>query len=107
MLRRISLLEVFIILTPLTGGLAEASSMQPAAQSTSSWDEVANTLICCALHPLAIGPAAKILPIVAIVVGGLMFAFTEDPSKRLLAGIVFAAGMLIGAANFLVWLFVL
>lgn len=43
--------------------------------------------------------------LVAIVVGGLMFAFNEGDSKRALSGIVFGVGMAIGAANFMVWLF--
>ena len=35
------------------------------------------------------GPIARGLALVAIVVGGLMFAFGEGQSKRMLAGIVF------------------
>src|SRR5690242_13151805 len=35
------------------------------------------------------GPIAKALSLVAIVVGGLMFAFGEGGSKRMLSGIVF------------------
>ena len=45
------------------------------------------------------------LSLIAIVVGGLMFAFGEGGSKRALAGIVFGLGMAMGAANFLTWLF--
>ena len=45
------------------------------------------------------------LSLVAIVVGGLMFAFGEGESKRMLAGIIFGVGMAIGAVNFLGWLF--
>ena len=48
---------------------------------------------------------ARGLSLVAIVVGGLMFAFGEGDSKRMLAGILFGVGMAIGAANFLTWLF--
>lgn len=51
------------------------------------------------------GTIAKGLSLVAIVVGGLMFAFAEGESKRMLAGIVFGVGMAIGAVNFLAWLF--
>ena len=43
--------------------------------------------------------------LIAIVVGGLMFAFGEGGSKRTLAGIIFGLGMAMGAANFLAWLF--
>ncbi len=51
------------------------------------------------------GPIARGLSLVAIVVGGLMFAFGEGESKRMLAGIVFGIGMAIGAVNFMGWLF--
>ena len=51
------------------------------------------------------GPIARGLSLVAIVVGGLMFAFGEGDSKRMLAGIVFGVGMAIGAVSFMSWLF--
>src|SRR5579884_3753361 len=51
------------------------------------------------------GTIARGLSLVAIVVGGLMFAFGEGESKRMLAGIVFGVGMAIGAVNFISWLF--
>ena len=51
------------------------------------------------------GPIARGLSLVAIVVGGVTFAFGEGGSKRLVAGIVFGVGMAIGAANFMAWLF--
>ena len=51
------------------------------------------------------GPIARGLSLVAIVVGGITFAFGEGGSKRLLAGIVFGAGMAVGAVNFMGWLF--
>src|SRR5437868_6076127 len=48
---------------------------------------------------------ARGLSLVAIVVGGLMFAFGEGGNKRVFAGIVFGVGMAIAAVNFLSWLF--
>jgi type IV secretory pathway VirB2 component (pilin) len=51
------------------------------------------------------GAIARGLSLVAIVIGGLMFAFGEGDSKRTLAGIVFGVGMAIGAVNFMAWLF--
>jgi type IV secretory pathway VirB2 component (pilin) len=51
------------------------------------------------------GPIARGLSLVAIVVGGLLFAFGEGDSKRALAGIVFGVGMAIGAVTFMGWLF--
>src|SRR5262245_20274209 len=50
------------------------------------------------------GPIAHGLALVAVVVGGLMYAFGENDSKRMLAGIVFGLGMALGAANFVAWL---
>ena len=51
------------------------------------------------------GSIAKGLSLVAIVVGGLTFAFGEGHSKKALAGIIFGVGMAIGAVNFMAWLF--
>ena len=48
---------------------------------------------------------ARGLALVAIVVGGLGFAYGEGGSKRLLAGIIFGSGMAVLAVNFLNWLF--
>ena len=48
---------------------------------------------------------ARGLSLIAIVIGGLMFAFGEGGSKKALAGIIFGLGMAMGAANFLTWLF--
>ena len=51
------------------------------------------------------GPIATGLALVAIVVGGLMFAFGEGGAKRTLAGVVFGVGMAVSAVNFMAWLF--
>ncbi len=51
------------------------------------------------------GPIATGLSLVAIVVGGLTYAYGEGHSKRTLAGIIFGVGMAIGAVNFMSWLF--
>jgi type IV secretory pathway VirB2 component (pilin) len=48
---------------------------------------------------------ARDLSLVAIVVTGLTFAFGESGSKRVLAGVLFGAGMAIAAVNFLSQLF--
>ena len=67
---------------------------------TSPWvmavDELSKTIT---------GPLAKGLSLIAIVVGGLMFAYGEGGSKRALAGTIFGLGMALGAANFMKWLF--
>ena len=67
---------------------------------TSPWVNVVNELTT-----QFTGPIAKGLSLIAIVIGGLMFAFGEGGSKRAMAGIIFGLGMAMGAANFLSWLF--
>ena len=52
------------------------------------------------------GPEGRPLRgVVAIVVGGLTFAYGEGAGKKTIAGIVFGVGMAVGAVNFLSWLF--
>lgn len=70
------------------------------AQGNSPWETAVN-----ALQTAFTGPIAKGLALVAIVVGGLTFAFGEGGGKRTFAGIVFGLGMAVLAANFLTWLF--
>ena len=70
------------------------------AQGTSPWVDAVNEL-----ETQFTGPIARGLSLIAIVIGGLMFAFGEGGSKRTLAGIIFGLGMAMGAANFLAWLF--
>ena len=57
------------------------------AQGTSPWVEAVNEL-----QAQFTGPITRGLSLIAIVVGGLMFAFGEGGSKRTLAGIIFGAG---------------
>ena len=73
---------------------------QLLAQGTSPWLQAIDVL-----QQAFTGPIARGLSLIAIVVGGLMFAFGEGGSKKALAGIVFGLGMAMGAANFLAWLF--
>ena len=70
------------------------------AQGTSPWENAVNVL-----QAAFTGPIAKGLSLVAIVVGGLTFAFGEGGGKRTFAGIVFGLGMALLAVNFLNWLF--
>jgi type IV secretory pathway VirB2 component (pilin) len=69
-------------------------------QGTDPWDNAVNVL-----KTAFTGTIAQGLSLVAIVVGGLMFAYGEGQSKKMLAGIVFGVGMAIGAVNFMAWLF--
>ena len=84
---------------PLALAVAAALSASTTAQA-SPWEDTVN-----ALQTAFTGPIARGLSLVSIVVGGLMFAFSEGDSKRVLAGIIFGVGMAIGAVNFMSWLF--
>ncbi len=70
------------------------------AQGGSPWENAVNVL-----QTAFTGPIAKGLALVAIVVGGLTFAFGEGGGKKTFAGIVFGLGMAVLAVNFLTWLF--
>ncbi len=72
----------------------------PLYAQGSPWENAVNVL-----QTAFTGPIARGLSLVAIVVGGLMFAYGEGQSKRTMAGILFGVGMAIGAVNFMAWLF--
>ena len=81
--------------------LAAAAVLAPGtalAGGTSPWEEAVT-----ALQTAFTGPIARGLSLVAIVIGGLMFAFGEGGSKKAIAGIIFGLGMAMGAAGFLDW----
>lgn len=84
------------IVTAVAGGFLSALPVY----ADSPWENAVTVL-----QNSFTGPIARGLSLVAIVIGGLMFAFSEGDSKRMLAGIVFGVGMAIGAVNFLAWLF--
>ena len=71
-----------------------------AQSSSSPWTQAVQ-----ALQTAFTGPIATGLALVAIVVGGLMFAFGEGAAKRTLSGVIFGVGMAVGAVNFMSWLF--
>jgi type IV secretion system protein TrbC len=83
-----------------TAALIGAIASPLMAQGTSPWEQAVSVL-----QASFTGPIARGLSLVSIVVGGLMFAFDEGGSKRMLAGIIFGVGMAIGAVNFMSWLF--
>ena len=89
--RRISLTLVSCL---VTAGSAFAQA------GNSPWTQAVQTLQTAFTGPIATG-----LALVAIVVGGLMFAFGEGGAKRTLAGVIFGVGMAVGAVNFMSWLF--
>ena len=82
------------------GLLAGVVLLPIAAHAASPWEDAVNVL-----QTAFTGPIARGLSLVSIVWGGLMFAFAEGESKRMLAGILFGVGMAIGAVNFMSWLF--
>ena len=84
----------------LVAGMGLLMQQQLFAQGVSPWLDAITVL-----EGAFTGPIARGLSLIAIVVGGLMFAFGEGGSKRALAGIIFGLGMAMGAANFLTWLF--
>jgi type IV secretory pathway VirB2 component (pilin) len=81
-------------------GFAFAAVPAYAQSASDPWDNAVNVLKTAFTGTIATG-----LSLVAIVIGGLMFAYGEGQSKRMLAGIVFGVGMAIGAVNFMAWLF--
>ena len=84
----------------LLAGVPALSAVELLAQGTSPWLQAVDVL-----EQAFTGPIARGLSLIAIVVGGLMFAYGEGGSKKALAGIIFGLGMAMGAANFLGWLF--
>lgn len=61
--------------------------------------EMAVEAICDAFT----GAIGRGLALVAVIIGGLMFAFGEGGSKSAIAGLIFGAGMVLAAPNFLMW----
>ncbi len=82
------------------GGLLVLHAAPLWATGTGPWVTAVQ-----ALENAFTGPIARGLSLIAIVIGGLMFAFGEGGSKRALAGIIFGLGMALGANSFRAWLF--
>ena len=93
-------LAITLHLWPAALGITLAMAGSAQAQGTSPWENAVTVL-----QTAFTGPIAKGLALVAIVIGGLTFAFGEGGGKRTFAGIVFGLGMAVLAANFLTWLF--
>ncbi|MGC2332941.1 MAG: TrbC/VirB2 family protein [Candidatus Acidiferrales bacterium] len=91
----------FFLRSAFTLGMTLVLASSALAQTgTSPWENAVNVL-----QTAFTGTIAKGLGLVAIVVGGLTFAFGEGGGKRTFAGIVFGLGMAVLAVNFLTWLF--
>jgi type IV secretory pathway VirB2 component (pilin) len=80
--------------------VSNASFAAGVGGSGSPWETAAEKLMTAFT-----GPISKALSLVAIVIGGLTFAFGEGGAKKTLAGIIFGIGMAVGAVNFMNWLF--
>jgi type IV secretory pathway VirB2 component (pilin) len=95
-------LEPFVRNTTIavSGTVILAGNTFAQAPGNSPWENAVNVL-----QTAFTGPIAKGLALVAIVVGGLTFAFGEGGGKKTFAGIVFGLGMAVLAVNFLTWLF--
>jgi type IV secretion system protein TrbC len=90
----------FRFISGLAWSLSLAAPAYSQAQGSSPWENAVNVL-----QQAFTGPIAKGLALIAIVIGGLTFAFGEGGGKRTFAGIVFGLGMAVLAVNFLGWLF--
>jgi type IV secretory pathway VirB2 component (pilin) len=92
--------ESSLRLIVLSAALLLCFAFPGLAAGTNPWEDAV-----AALQTSFTGPIAKGISLVAIVVGGLMFAFGEGGSKKMLSGIIFGLGMALGAVNFMSWLF--
>ncbi|MCY4120266.1 MAG: TrbC/VirB2 family protein [Acidobacteria bacterium] len=68
-------------------------------QATGPW-EIAVMKLCTSFKTVI----GRGLALVAVIIGGLMFAFGEGGSKSAIAGLIFGAGMILAAPDFLGWL---
>ena len=81
-------------------GAALALYTVSAAYGQSPWEDAVSKL-----QVSFTGPIAKGLSLVAIVIGGLTFAYSEGGSKKQFASLIFGIGMAVSAASFFSWLF--
>src|ERR1700738_1889021 len=86
--------------TAVSAALLLAGNAFAQAAGNSPWENSVNVL-----QTAFTGPIAKGLALVAIVVGGLTFAFGEGGGKKTFAGIVFGLGIAVAGGHFPPWLF--
>ena len=89
--RRVGLVAVGLFVILVIG--AETLS------ATGPWVTAVDN-VCAAFK----GNIGKGLAVVAVIIAGLMFAFGEGGSKSAIAGLIFGAGMVLGAPQFLIWI---
>ncbi len=97
--RAAQLVLLALLLVVYSEPLLAATTPPMAPITTNPWETAVTNL-----QTAFTGTIARGLSLVAIVLGGLMFAFGEGGSKKAIAGIIFGVGMAMGAANFLTWL---
>ena len=81
-------------------GLADQALHAAAVMAADPWSMAASQL--CTLFTGIVGRG---LAVVAVVVGGLTYAYGEGGSKSAMAGLVFGVGMVLLAPQFLVFFF--
>lgn len=90
--------------TPLRRSLSPLALLiifaSTASAQSDPWTASANNL-----RTAFTGPLATALIAVAVVVTGMVFAFSEGQGKRQLAGLTFGGAMAMGAVRFMAWLF--
>jgi type IV secretion system protein TrbC len=77
-----------------------AATLATPVFAASPWENAVAVLVTAFTGPIARG-----LSLVAMVIGGLLFAFGDGDAKRTFGGIVFGVGMAVSAPAFMGWLF--
>jgi len=98
--RRGTVRRIRRITLAVTATVAMAATAFAQTGGASPWENAVNVL-----QQAFTGTIAKGLALVAIVIGGLTFAFGEGGGKKSFAGIIFGLGMALLAVNFMTWLF--
>ena len=76
-----------------------ADDSTPDISTSNPWTETIEKLAA-----MFTGPIATAVSIIAIVIGGLMFAFGEGGAKKAVAGLIIGIGMALGATELVEWL---
>lgn len=84
--------------TPVVVLFLFAVSVDVVLAATNPWETAVMAL--CTAFTTTIGRG---LALVAVIIAGLMFAFGEGGSKSAIAGLIFGAGMVLAAPDFLMW----
>ena len=92
----LGILALALVLIPALNATTPPPVVTPAS---NPWEDSINRI-----RDLFTGTIARAVSAIAVVVGGLMFAFGEPGAKKLLAGLVMGIGMAMGAVNLVNWL---